>query len=246
MTNLLSLTLLLPFSTLARQGQPQPIPQLAGKVRSKTTNEILAGVTVRNAQLGKHNISDLGGNYRIAARPGDTLIFSSAAYHPDTLLIGQSIVGTATTIYLAENVAAMPAVKVTETDYQRDSIQRREEYAWLLNKKHPVKLWNEKRNGDDPGLSFSPIGYYSKEEVRKRRLKKRLAQQEEDYYIDSKFPRARVAALTGLKGDSLNQFMIRYRPTYKFCRSANGMDMLLYINDKLFFYRKQKTPATAS
>jgi hypothetical protein len=32
--------------------------------------------------------------------------------------------------------------------------------------------------------------------------------------------------------------MIRYRPTYKFCRTANTMDMLLYINDKLVAFRK--------
>jgi len=233
------LSLLIPLSTLA-QTHPSPSqpPQLTGKMRSKNTNEIISDVTISNATLGKHNISDLGGNYRITARPGDTLIFSSAGYHPDTLLITPSMLNTETTIYLAENVVAMPSIKVTESNYQKDSIQRREEYAWLLNKKHPVKLWNEKRAGDAPGLNFSPIGYYSKEEVRKRRLKKRLLQQEEDYYIDSKFSRARVAALTGLKGDSLNQFLIRYRPGYKWCRSANAEDILLYINDKLVLYRK--------
>jgi len=80
-----------------------------------------------------------------------------------------------------------------------------------------VKLWNEKRQGDDPGLSFSPIGYFSKQEVRKRRLKKRLAQQEEDYYIDFKFPRTRISTLTGLKGDSTRSVHDPLPPTYKFC-----------------------------
>ncbi|HEY4335181.1 MAG TPA: hypothetical protein VGM89_04770, partial [Puia sp.] len=146
------------------------------------------------------------------------------------------------TIYLRENVVTLPSAKVTETSYQHDSIQRRDEYAWLLNKNHPVKLWNEKRPGDAPGLNFSPIGYWSKEEVRKRRLKKRLEQQERDYYIDSKFPRVRVSILTGLKGDSLDLFMVRYRPGYQRCRAMAAEDMLLYINDKMVLFRKG-TPA---
>jgi hypothetical protein len=69
-------------------------------------------------------------------------------------------------------------------------------------------------------------------------LKKRLRQEEEDYYIDNKFPRTKVAQLTGLRGDSLQQFMIRYRPTYQWCRTANAMDVLLYINDNLVLFRK--------
>ena len=73
--------------------------------------------------------------------------------------------------------------------------------------------------------------------MRKRRLKKRLREEERDYYIDFKFPRARVALLTGLRGDSLQVFMIRYRPSYEFCRRVSTMDMLLYINDKLVLFK---------
>jgi hypothetical protein len=219
--------------------------ELSGKIKLQSTNEILSGVTISNRSLGQHNMSDLGGNYRIAARTGDTLIISSAGYLTDTLPVTEDLFSAGAngyTIYLHEKVVALPSVQISETNnYQKDSIQRHEDYAWLLDKKHPVKLWNEKRPGDGPGLSFSPIGYYSKDEVRKRSLKKRLRQEEEDDYIDYKFPRVKVAQLTGLKGDSLQQFMIRYRPTYQWCRDANAMDVLLYINDKLVLFRKKTT-----
>ena len=246
--------LLVPATALAQQPahtQQPPLPRqplqssspppahLSGRIRLKSSGEILAGVTVSNRALGRHNISDLGGNYRIAARPGDTLIITSAGYLNDTLPVNRSMLDSEYTVYLHEKVVALPAVKVTETSsYQFDSLQRHEDYAWLLDKKHPVKLWNEKRPGDGPGLSFSPIGYFSKGEVGKRRLKKRLKQEEEDYYIDYRFPRARVSMLTGLRGDSLDMFMIRFRPSYQWCRSANTMDILLYINDKLVLFRK--------
>lgn len=228
------LFLLLPATGLAQQ-------TVSGKVRLFSSNEILSGVNVSNRGLGEHNISDLGGNYRIAARMGDTLILSSAGYLTDTILVNADMLaagGDGYTIFLHEKVVALPSVEISKNSYQVDSLERREEYAWLLNKLHPVKLWNEKREGDGPGLSFSPLGYYSKEEVRKRKLKKRLKEEEEDYYIDYKFPRTKVAQLTGLRGDSLQQFMIRYRPTYQWCRAANSMDVLLYINDSLVLFRK--------
>ena len=243
-TGWLFISILIPATALAQQ-QPRPPRQtqiqthLSGKIRLQSSNDILAGVTVSNRALGQHNISDMGGNYRIPVRPGDTLIFSSAGYLTDTLLVSQDMLTADYTVFLHEKVVALPSVKVTETNsYQLDSLQRHEDYSWLLDKKHPVKLWNEKRPGDGPGLSFSPIGYYSKGEVNKRRLKKRLRQEEEDYYVDFKFPRAKVAMLTGLRGDSLQMFMIRFRPSYKWCRTANTMDILLYINDKLVLFRK--------
>ena len=231
-TGCLFASFLFPVAGLSQQ-------QLMGKVIRKGTPEVINGVTVLNYRLGKHNISDIGGNYRIEARAGDTIIFSSTSYHPDTLIVRAEMLDNEYFVYLDTKVTALPSVEITEeASYRHDSIARREEYAWLLNKKHPVKLWNEKRRGDNPGLSFSPIGYYSREERNKRRLKKRLKEEEEDYYIDFKFPRARVAMLTGLKGDSLQHFMIKYRPTYKWCRTASGMDVLLYINEKLVLYRK--------
>jgi hypothetical protein len=232
-------SVLLPVAGVAQR-------QLTGKIRLMSTNEVLSGVTISNRRLDQHNISDLGGNYRIAAQPGDTLILSSASTLTDTLLVSADMFSATANgadgyvVHLHAKIVSLPSVKITEiNNYQKDSIQRHEDYAWLLDKKHPIKLWNEKTPGDAPGLNFSPIDYYSKGEVRKRQLKKRLKQEEEDYYIDFKFPRARVAALTGLKGDSLQQFLVRYRPTYKWCRSANMGDVLLYINDKLVLFRKR-------
>ena len=94
-----------------------------------------------------------------------------------------------------------------------------------------------------PGFNFSPIGFFSKQEKQKRRLKQRLKDEEErdrQAYIDARFPRARIARLTMLSGDSLNIFMALYRPSFNFCRNISNQDMLLYINDKLVLFRGSK------
>jgi len=211
---------------------------LAGKVEKRGTTEIIIGANILNIKQGKHNVSDMGGNYKIAVQLGDTVIFSSAGFQPDTAVVAGYMLEEDYLVALRPNVVTLKTVTVDESrNYQLDSMQRREDYRFILDKRHPVKLWNEKRAADGPGFSFSPIGFFSKREREKRRLKKRLRQEEEDYYIDSKFPIARVAQLTRLQGDSLRLFMYHYRPSYQFCRGATSQDMFLYINDKVRLFR---------
>jgi len=204
--------------------------------------DILPGVNIRNSSRGKYNTSDMGGNYRVQASAGDSIIFSSAGYHADTLIASNGIINRGYDVYLAPNVVMLTAVEIDPLDkYLADSTRRREEYAFILDKKHPVKLMNEKRDADAPGFSFSPVGFFSKKEKQKRRLKQRLRDEEErdrQAYVDARFPRARIGRLTKLEGDSLSRFMTLYRPSFDFCRNTSNQDMLLYINDKLIFFRK--------
>jgi len=217
---------------------------MTGKIEKRGTTDILIGANILNIKQGRHNVSDMGGNYRIPAAIGDTIIFSSAGYLPDTVIVAGYMLTESYLVALRPNVVRLQAVQVDESrNYQMDSLQRRDEYRHILDKKHPVRMWNEKRAADGPGLSFSPIGFFSKGERAKRRLKKRLKQEEEDYYIDSRFPVARVAQLTRLTGDSLRIFMYRYRPSYQFCRGASNQDIFLYINDRVREFRKGAGPA---
>jgi hypothetical protein len=212
---------------------------LFGKVIKKEGPEVLPGVNVKNLSHKKYNRSDMGGNYRIAALSGDTVIFSSAGYLPDTVLVSNHMLDDGFDIFLAPNIVLLPSVQVDEmSKYEADSVKRRQDYSFIQDKKHPVKLWNEKRTADAPGLNFSPIGFFSKGEKQKRKLRQRIKEEDEEEYIDAKFPRTRVAQLTRLNGDSLQRFMLLYRPGYKFCRTAGYQDILLYINDKIILFRK--------
>ncbi len=218
---------------------------LYGKIYLTDSHEIIPDANLRNITNGKFAKSDQGGNFKIEAKEGDIVIFSSAGYSPDSLILNYVDLSASINIYLRPNVQVLKDVEVDQMNkYIQDSIKRREDYAFILNKKHPVKFMNEKRPGDDPGFSFSPIGYFSKSEKRKRELKKRIKEEDEDEYIDVKFSVSRVALLTRLSGDSLRIFMFMYRPGYSFCRKSNSMDMLLYINDKFVLFKKQRNIKT--
>jgi hypothetical protein len=229
------------FSFLAFSSGGFAQQKLTGKIIKKESAEVLTGVNVVNLTMKRYTTSDTSGVYTIPASPGDTIVFSSAGYLPDTAHVALYMLSENYLVPLIPRITALPSVEVEEMGkYQADSLQRREDYGFLLDKKHPIKLMNEKRAADGPGFSFSPLGFFSNREKQKRRLKERLEQEEEDYYIDYKFSVSRVSLLTGLKGDSLRIFMMHYRPSYEFCRSANNQDMFLYINDKLVLFKASK------
>ena len=211
---------------------------LTGKIVRRESTEPLIGVTVINLSRSKTNISDMGRNYKIPASPGDTILFTSASYQRDTVIVSDYMLTESWLVDLSPRIDVLPKANVEEiSNYQIDSLKRHEEYKTLLDKKHPIKLFDEKTQDDAPGLFISPIDFFSKTEKNKRRLRRRLKQEEEDYYIDYKFPPVRVALLTRLTGDSLQLFLRLYRPSYAFCRKANSEDMLLYINDKLRLFK---------
>ena len=76
----LSFVLLLSLPAAAQQ-------VLTGRIKRRSTNEVLPSVSVINRSQKRTNISDQGGNYRIPARPGDTIVFTSAGYKPDTAFV---------------------------------------------------------------------------------------------------------------------------------------------------------------
>ncbi len=215
---------------------------LNGRIHRTASDELLVSVSVINISQKKTNISDLGGNYKIPARPGDTVTFSSAGYKPDTAFVSNWMFEEKDgfQIYMEPNAITLPSVRVGEqSNYQLDSIKRYEEYKWAYPT-HRRRLIGSEAPSDGVGISISPVDYFGAKEKHLRRLRKRLKEEEMDYYIDSRFPPGYVQRITGLRNDSLKVFLIRCRPSYEFCRKSSNEDMFLYINDQVKKYREGK------
>jgi hypothetical protein len=209
-----------------------------GKVHKKGGPELLMSVSIQNHTRKKFNISDMGGNFKIGAEQGDTVLFTSAGYKPDTVIVSAYMLAEPFDIYMEPHVMYLAPVQVGAlSNYQMDSLERWKDYDWLAPKAK-IKKIDRQRQGDGVGISFSPQ-FKTDEDKQKERLKKRLDQEEQEFYIDFRFSKEYVTRLTHFKGDSLQQYMKTYRPTYSFCRDASSMDMLLYVNDTMKKYKKE-------
>jgi hypothetical protein len=225
--------LLLLLSLSASAQQP-----LSGRIKRQQTTEVLPSVTVLNHTRGIHNISDAGGNYRIDARPGDTIIFTSAGYLPDTNYVAAWMLEEKNgyDIFLKPNVVRLSSVLIDDaSNYQKDSLQRRDDYAWIYMM-HKDAIISDTNFTKGFGLSFD-LNFFNEHQKEKRRLRKRLAEEEKENYIDFRCPPAWVERVTGLHGDSLRVFVNNYRPGYAFCRKASNEDIFLYINDQVKKFR---------
>ena len=210
---------------------------ISGKING--ASDILISATIRNISQHTINISDLGGNYKIAAETGDSLIFSHMGYISDTIVVNNLMFNERLPVELKIKVSYLSSVEVDEMGkYRLDSLSRREDYDYIFSNKNNKPLWDNKLSGDGSGVNFSPFGHWSSNEKQKKKLKERLERDDKEEFIYYKFSR-RVPKLTGLSRDSLMTFINTYKPTYEYCLHATSLDILIYINDKLILFKKK-------
>lgn len=203
--------------------------QVTGKIYLGKSDSVLAGINVLNKSKKTNALSATDGVYSITAAEGDTLIFSGAGFENYLLVTEYYMLLTPQDISLKIDIRSLKPV-IVYSSYQRDSLDRRNQYRRIFEQTPNITGGNRPQNGF--GISLSPLSYFSSKAKAQRKLKKRLIEQEQESYIDFSFPEALVANLTKLSGDSLRLFLYRYRPSYKFCRNTDRLGMILYINDR--------------
>ena len=205
---------------------------LTGKVYKKNSTEFLISVSIHNITEQRYDLSEEDGSYKIQAMPGDHISFSSVGYRADTITVTASLLTAACPIYLDIRPQELQAVRVGEfSNYQLDSMDRRKEYAWVYDHENTPHVARDRQGADGVGVTMNIFRNTSSAAKQRIHLTKRLEKEEEDYYVDSRYNKDYVAKITHLKGDSLKQFMQRYRPSYDYCRKAATVDILVYISD---------------
>lgn len=211
---------------------------LTGKIFRKSSTEALVSVSIHNITAQRYDLSEENGSYRIQVAPGDHVSFSSVGYIADTVTVTAAMLTADFPVYLEVRAQTLKAVRVGEfSNYQLDSMDRRKEYSWVYDHGNTPRM-EHNRQGDGVGVTLNIFRNASAKEKQRERLEKRLAKEEEEYYIDSRYNKDNVTKYTHLKGDSLQQFMQKYRPSYEYCRKAANVDILVYINDSYKQYIK--------
>jgi hypothetical protein len=212
---------------------------LTGKVFKKNSTEFLISVSIHNITEQRYDLSEENGSYHIQAAPGDHIAFSSVGYMADTITVTASLLTAECPIYLEVRAQTLQAVRVGEfSNYQLDSMDRRKEYAWVYDHENTPHVAKDRQGADGVGVTLNIFRNSGSAAHQRAGLKKRLEKEEEDYYVDSRYNKDYVAKMTHLKGDSLLQFMRRYRPSYDYCRKAATVDILVYISDSYKQYMK--------
>lgn len=132
-------------------------------------------------------------------------------------------------------------------DYRFDSIRNRKDYSSVFYYKTPglKSIFIPKSLYTSvptfPGIAtnntssivslnlLQVVSLLTRNNAHVSKLQKTLLKNEENNYLDEVFSKQKVTAETGLKGDSLNSFMDRYRPSISEAKKMTPYDQIVYI-----------------
>lgn len=212
-----------------------------GRVLDSITELPVQDVHVANLNGDSSDYTNSNGLFVVKAKPGDTLDIVRVGYFERKIALTARVLGLDTLhIIFKPKTHELESVTVSAYnygDYQADSAERKKYFEQTIGYAHP--LFDRANTGAGLGISLDRIfGHKQKNKKRALRLFKSV---EEEKYVDFRFNSIMVHSYTGLKGDSLQQFMNKYRPDYDWLRNhPKQEDLLYYINEKLKKYSGKK------
>ena len=208
---------------------------VSGIIFDTESKDRLSRVNVENLTTGASVYNNINGVFTIDATPGDKLVFKQAEHFADTIKI-QSYVPLA--IYMRRIAIQLKQVNIFDTlmDPQKRMAQKRRDYS-IIYGSIAGKDFLTFTPGAGVGLGIDAI--YNSLSRRGRNAAHLRETIENDYrrdVVDYRFNSTMVGRITGLKGQSLTDFMDRYRPGYYFLANATEYEFITSIKTNLRRY----------
>jgi hypothetical protein len=213
-----------------------------GKLIDSITLLPVQNVNVMNLNTGETDVTNNRGLFMLQGKFEDTLMFAKIGYENKRMVLAGNAVARGDTlrIILIPKIKELQSVTVSAysyADYQQDSAARRRDFAQTVG--FP-RRWVESSNSG-AGIGFSLDRLFSRKEKNRNNAYRFFQQNEEQEYINFRFNPILIHGYTGLRGDSLQLFINRYQPSYKWLRAhERSDDIFYYINDKLKDFYSEK------
>lgn len=213
--------------------------KVKGTVYDSSRQYRIQAVTVLSTS-GGITITDSMGRYQINVGEQDSVWFSYLGKPTPRYAVLKMPDVTQFDIALQLKTVVMEEVKIRSRSYRMDSIQNRLDYAKVFDYKK-VSFGSLTSIGPSgAGIDIAELIRLFQFRKNKSMLKfqERLIEQEKERYIDHLFNKTLVKKLTALDGEMLEQFMIKYRPSYEFAIATGEYDFQLYIKSAASQFQK--------
>ena len=210
-----------------------------GYVKDSITELPIQDVYVSETKGDTSDYTNASGLFVMKASLGDTLTLIRVGYYAKKVVLAGTKMMDTLRITLVPKTDELESVIVSAysyADYQADSADRRNFFDTAIG--HAKPLFDNANTGAGLGISLDRI--FSQKQRNKKRSWRLFQSVEKEKYVDFRFNPIVVHSYTGLKGDSLQVFMNKYRPSYEWLRShTTQTDLLYYINARLKSYHKR-------
>lgn len=189
---------------------------------------------------GKGTTTDSNGNYVITVRPEDSIYFSYLGRFTAKYPVSAINTSSGFDIALHVDPLELKEVRVMPQNYHMDSLQNRKDYAKIFDFRKPGFKLTSPSSGLGVGVDLDELINVFRFNRNKRILafQRRLVEEEEAKFIDHRFTRYIVKKITHLDNNELDSFMVKYQPSYEFCKLASDYDFLDYIKLAYQQYKK--------
>jgi hypothetical protein len=210
-----------------------------GTVYNMYRTKPLDGVSVM-ATSGRGTATDSNGNYALVVDLRDSISFSYLGKATMKYPIKDINYYSGFDISLHVDPVELKEIRVMPHNYRDDSVQNRKDYEKIFDYRKPGFKITDGSGGLGAGVDLnSLIEMFERNKInRTKAFQRRLVDEEQDKYVDHRFARSVVLKITHLEGDELDSFMVKYRPSYAFCKKATDYDLYDYV--KLAFSEYQK------
>lgn len=244
----LLLLLLLPYWLLAQAIQVKVKDEVTGNPVTQATVKAGFTTTLTNAK-GYFSLPGF--------HAGDTVNISHLGYKSYRLLLTKQVFTDTLLVYLQPMSVVLKSVTVRGSrNYKLDSLRNRQMFASVFAYKAPGLKDAFIHNAN---LAYTPNNYITnpnnttaiasinvlqvisllgKKKAPVSKLQKTLIADEQYNYVNRSFSRQRVMALTPLKGDSLDRFMDKYRPSVTQAKMMTDYELNMYIKNSYTEFTK--------
>lgn len=214
---------------------------LSGTVYDSARIYSIDGVKVYSTG-GTFSITDSLGHYSIAVQENDSIYFlyktKPTPKYPVKTIGDLQHFDIALHVNHKGKYKALKEVVVFSKNYRQDSLENRQLYADVFEYKKPglrTSINPGGAVGADVNELINIFRFRRNKSLRQFQL--RLEAQEQEKYIDYRFSKIFVRRTTGLTGTQLDDFMVRYRPTYEFLQLCDELALTQYVLNCSYEYK---------
>ena len=217
---------------------------ISGTVYDISARRPLEAVAVQSTS-GRGTITDSAGRYLLTVKTSDSIWFSmigkSTMKYPVDTISNTEAFNVMIHVYAAQ----LPEVKVRNNYYRYDSMMNRQDYAKVFNFRKPT-LRVVSNPTYNPGAT---VGFDVNEIINMFRVKrnqsilalqKRLIEQEEEKYINSRYSKKFVRKITKLESPELDSFMVHYRPSHELVQQLNELELGYWVQKTYEQYKSTR------
>lgn len=218
------------------QAQEQNHPDsVQGIVMDGQTKQRISRVFIYNPENDAGGYNNTRGEFTIEAAPGDVLIAAVEGYYPDTLSVTP---GKTLLIQLQRSAIRIQEVSIVVRRSPEEQLQQAQrEYGIAYTRGSGGHLLSVGPTG--AGLNIDALyKMISRDGKNARRLQEIIERDYRESVIDYRFTPELVSQTTGLKGDTLRDFMFQYRPNYFFVLGSSDYNLVFYIRTSFAQYQQ--------